>query len=104
MSLVWSPATKFSTWRKLWLALAVAEKELGIDITDEQIEEMKANIFNIDFDYAEKVSEMLSVSRKIEWLNDSVFLSPICTRIYSLCSLSSSYLVLALVLVLSERE
>eukprot|EP00640_Fibrocapsa_japonica_P001070 CAMPEP_0113943302 /NCGR_PEP_ID=MMETSP1339-20121228/23172_1 /TAXON_ID=94617 /ORGANISM="Fibrocapsa japonica" /LENGTH=502 /DNA_ID=CAMNT_0000948143 /DNA_START=135 /DNA_END=1643 /DNA_ORIENTATION=+ /assembly_acc=CAM_ASM_000762 len=52
MSYIWSPAKKFSTWRKLWLALAVAEKELGLDIKDEQIEEMKANIFNIDYEFA----------------------------------------------------
>jgi len=45
---------KFSTWRKLWTALATAEKELGIDISDEQIEEMKNNLYNIDFEFAEK--------------------------------------------------
>lgn len=49
-----SPDKKFSTWRKLWIALAEAEKELGLDITDEQIEEMKKNIFNIDYDLAAK--------------------------------------------------
>lgn len=45
---------KFSTWRKLWVALAEAEKELGLNITDEQIEEMKANIYNIDYELAAK--------------------------------------------------
>jgi len=54
MSYVWSPAMKFSSWRKLWLALATAEKELGIDITDEQISEMAANIYNIDLDVADR--------------------------------------------------
>lgn len=49
-----SPDKKFSTWRKLWIALAEAEKELGLDITDEQIEEMRKNIFNIDYDLAAK--------------------------------------------------
>lgn len=44
-----SPMKKFSTWRKLWVALAEAEKELGLNITDLQIEEMKNNIYNIDF-------------------------------------------------------
>mmetsp|Transcript_5001 Transcript_5001/g.10052 ORF Transcript_5001/g.10052 Transcript_5001/m.10052 type:complete len:462 (+) Transcript_5001:195-1580(+) len=53
MSYVWSPAMKFSSWRKLWLALAKAEQELGIEITDAQIEEMKNNIYNIDFDAAD---------------------------------------------------
>jgi hypothetical protein len=37
MSYVWSPAMKFSTWRKLWIALAQAEQELGLAITDEQV-------------------------------------------------------------------
>ena len=54
MSYVWSPAMKFTTWRKLWTALATAEQELGIDITDEQLEEMRANLYNIDFDFAAK--------------------------------------------------
>lgn len=49
-----SPDKKFSTWRKLWVALAEAEKELGVNITDEQIEEMKANIYNIDYELAAK--------------------------------------------------
>lgn len=49
-----SPDKKFSTWRKLWVALAEAEKELGLNITDEQIEEMKANIHNIDYELAAK--------------------------------------------------
>lgn len=49
-----SPDKKFSTWRKLWVALAEAEKELGLNITDEQIEEMKANIYNIDYELATK--------------------------------------------------
>ncbi|GAU79087.1 adenylosuccinate lyase [Fusibacter sp. 3D3] len=44
-----SPVKKFSTWRKLWIALAESEKELGLNITDLQIEEMKKNIYNIDF-------------------------------------------------------
>jgi len=40
---------KFSTWRKLWTILAKSEKQLGIDITEEQIQEMEANIDNIDY-------------------------------------------------------
>ena len=42
MSYIWSPAKKFSTWRKLWLALAEAEQDLGLDIKDEQLNEMRA--------------------------------------------------------------
>lgn len=49
-----SPDKKFSTWRKLWIALAESEKELGLNITDEQIEEMKKNIHNIDYELAAK--------------------------------------------------
>lgn len=52
MLYIFSDEKKFSTWRKLWVALAEAEKELGLSITDEQIEEMKANIYNIDYDLA----------------------------------------------------
>ena len=39
MQYIFSPDKKFRTWRKLWIALAETEKELGLDITDEQIEE-----------------------------------------------------------------
>ncbi|KAL7566174.1 hypothetical protein ACA910_011249 [Epithemia clementina (nom. ined.)] len=52
MSFVWSPAMKFSTWRKLWTALATAEQELGLDISDEQLEEMRSKIYDIDFAFA----------------------------------------------------
>jgi len=49
-----SPNKKFSTWRKLWIALAESQKELGLNITDEQIEEMKAVVDNIDYEMAKK--------------------------------------------------
>ena len=42
MQYIFSPDMKFRTWRKLWIALAETEKELGLPITDEQIEELKA--------------------------------------------------------------
>ena len=41
MNQLWSSDSKYSTWRKLWVALAETEKELGIDITEEQIKEKK---------------------------------------------------------------
>lgn len=50
MNKIWSADSKYSTWRKLWVALAETEKELGIDITDEQITEMKNNINNINYE------------------------------------------------------
>lgn len=44
MSSLFSNATRFSTWRKLWLHLAQAERELGLDIPQEAIDQMKANL------------------------------------------------------------
>jgi len=52
MSRLWSAQRKFSTWRKLWIALAEAEQELGLPITDAQIAELKAHVDDIDFDAA----------------------------------------------------
>ena len=54
MSFIWSPQKKFSTWRKLWLVLAESEKSLGLNISNEQVKEMEANIDNIDFELAGK--------------------------------------------------
>ncbi len=53
MSAVFSPDKKFTTWRALWIALAEAEKELGLDITDEQIAELKAHKDDINYEVAE---------------------------------------------------
>ena len=47
-----SPNQKFRTWRKLWIALAEIEKDLGLDITDEQIAQLKEHSENIDFEKA----------------------------------------------------
>ena len=52
MKYIFSPDFKFGTWRRLWIALAEAEKELGISITDAQIEQMKAHIEDIDYEFA----------------------------------------------------
>ncbi|MDD3590938.1 MAG: adenylosuccinate lyase [Thermoguttaceae bacterium] len=46
------PQKKFSTWRRLWVALAEAEHELGLPVTKEQIDELKAQVDNIDFEVA----------------------------------------------------
>jgi adenylosuccinate lyase len=54
MSYLWSPTKKFSTWRKLWIALAESEKDLGLEITSEQIAEMKEHIMDIDFELADR--------------------------------------------------
>jgi len=52
MQYIFSPDMKFRTWRKLWIALAEAEKELGLSITQEQIDELKASQNNINYEVA----------------------------------------------------
>lgn len=52
MQYVFSPDKKFKTWRRLWIALAETEKELGLPITDEQIEELKSHAEDINYDVA----------------------------------------------------
>ncbi len=54
MSYLFSPDYKFKTWRKLWIALAETEKELGLNITDEQIAEMKKYQDDINYEVAEE--------------------------------------------------
>lgn len=54
MSGVFSADTKFTTWRTLWIALAEAEKELGLNITQDQIDELTASRFTINYDIAEQ--------------------------------------------------
>jgi adenylosuccinate lyase len=54
MVAIFSPQKKHSTWRRIWLALAEAEKSLGLPITDEQINDMKAHLDDIDFEEAAK--------------------------------------------------
>ena len=52
MQYIFSPDKKFRTWRALWIALAESEKELGLNITDEQIEELKAHKDDINYEDA----------------------------------------------------
>ncbi len=52
MQYIFSPDMKFCTWRKLWIALAETEKELGLPITEEQIEELKAHSTDINYEVA----------------------------------------------------
>ena len=54
MQYIFSPEMKFKTWRRLWIALAETEQELGLDITDEQIAELKAAKDDINYDVAKK--------------------------------------------------
>ncbi|XP_005150389.1 adenylosuccinate lyase [Melopsittacus undulatus] len=59
MGFNFSERKKFGTWRRLWLYLAQAEKSLGLPITDEQIQEMEANLDNIDFKMAAEEEKKL---------------------------------------------
>lgn len=52
MNHIFSDDRKFSTWRRLWIALAKAEQALGLDISDEQIAEMKQYVDDINYDVA----------------------------------------------------
>ena len=52
MQYIFSPDKKFRTWRRLWIALAETEKELGLPITQEQIDELKAHADDINYDVA----------------------------------------------------
>ena len=54
MQYIFSPDMKFRTWRKLWIALAETEQELGLNITDEQIEELKAHQNDINYEVAKE--------------------------------------------------
>lgn len=53
MKYIFSPDFKFKTWRRLWVALAESEMELGLNITQEQVDELKANMDNINYEVAE---------------------------------------------------
>ena len=52
MQYIFSPDMKFKTWRRLWIALAETERELGLAISEEQIEELKAHAEDINYDVA----------------------------------------------------
>ena len=54
MQYIFSPDMKFRTWRRLWIALAETEKELGLNITQEQIDELKAHADDINYDVAKE--------------------------------------------------
>ncbi len=55
MAELWGAQKKFSTWRRCWIALAEAEQELGLPITDEQIAEMRAHVDDIDFELVKQI-------------------------------------------------
>lgn len=59
MQYIFSPEKKFRTWRKLWIALAETEKELGLSITQEQIDELKAHQDEINFEVAKEREKLV---------------------------------------------
>jgi adenylosuccinate lyase len=59
MRWIFSPQYKFQTWRRLWVALAEAEAEVGLNITQKQIEELRAHIEDINFEVAEAQEKLL---------------------------------------------
>ena len=59
MQYIFSPDMKFKTWRKLWIALAETEQELGINITDEQIAELKSHAEDINYEVAKEREKLV---------------------------------------------
>ena len=59
MQYIFSPDKKFTTWRRLWVALARAEMELGLPVTQEQVDELAAHIDDIDYDKAAEYEKKL---------------------------------------------
>ena len=59
MKYIFSPDMKFKTWRKLWIALAEAEHELGLEVTQEQIDELKAHADDINYEVAEQREKLV---------------------------------------------
>ena len=59
MQAVWSPRRKFTTWRRLWLALAEAEHELDLPVSQEQVEELREHLDDIDYDAADAYEKRL---------------------------------------------
>jgi len=59
MARLWGEQRKFSTWRRLWVALAEAERELGLPVSEAQIEELRAHVDDIDFKVAQEYEKKL---------------------------------------------
>ena len=74
MARLWSSQRKFSTWRKLWVALAEAERDLGLPITDEQVDALRSRVDEIDFEAARRHEKRLrhDVMAHVHTLGDAV--------------------------------
>jgi adenylosuccinate lyase len=59
MAQLWSPQKKFETWRRLWIALAESQAELGLEIQPEQLDELRAHATDIDFEAAQRYEQKL---------------------------------------------
>ena len=59
MQYIFSEQYKFTTWRRLWVSLAKAEKKYGLNITDEQIAELEANVENLNLDVAREREKLV---------------------------------------------
>jgi adenylosuccinate lyase len=59
MRTIWSPQRKFSLWRRIWLALAEAQRELGLNISQQQVDQLRAHLDDIDYSAAEKYESKL---------------------------------------------
>ena len=62
MQAIWSPRTKFTTWRRLWLALAEGQHELGLEVSAAQIEQLRSHLDEIDYEKAESISGLQNVN------------------------------------------
>ncbi|MGH7139673.1 MAG: adenylosuccinate lyase, partial [Pirellulales bacterium] len=59
MSVLWGPQRKFRAWRRLWVALAEAEAEMGLPIRQEQIAELRAHVDDVDLELAARYEKQL---------------------------------------------
>ena len=75
MQYIFSPDMKFRTWRRLWIALAETEKELGLNITQEQIDELKAHAEDINYDVAKEREKLVRHDVTKEILRNKLFRS-----------------------------
>ena len=66
MQYIFSPDMKFKTWRKLWIALAESEMELGLNITQEQIDELKAHAEDINYDVAKECHTFMLTDSSVQ--------------------------------------
>lgn len=82
MQYIFSPDRKFTTWRKLWIALAESEMELGLPITQAQVDELKAHVNDIDYEAARRHEERVRHDVMRTFTRTATF-GPECARHHS---------------------